>query len=316
VERQGRPINGWQVAAACLGVFLIALLALLGLGYVTKWEWIGVTDKGEANTLWETQYRTLWDWLDLLIVPAAVAIGVLFLEHAQRERERRVESDRLKAEREMEDLQRKRELAVEDQRAQDAALLAYLDRMGDMLPRLRESSNENAEVLADTRALIRARTLAILEPLDRGRKGAMMRFLSESGLLEKELPTTINLRQADFSRSDLTSLNLINTDLQEVSFIEANLGSADLSGADLRGADLSKAILSRARLGTARLAGADLTGADLSYADLSQATGVFEDQLVAVKYLEGATMPDGQKFEDWLKDKEGRGEDAEKSGPS
>jgi uncharacterized protein YjbI with pentapeptide repeats len=171
----------------------------------------------------------------------------------------------------MEDLQRKRELAVEDQRAQDAALLAYLDRMGDMLPRLRESSNENAEVLADTRALIRARTLAILEPLDRGRKGAMMRFLSESGLLEKELPTTINLRQADFSRSDLTSLNLINTDLQEVSFIEANLGSADLSGADLQGADLTRAILSRARLGTTRLDGADLSGADLSQADLSEA---------------------------------------------
>jgi hypothetical protein len=33
------------------------------------------------------------------------------------------------------------------------------------------------------------------------------------------------------------------------------------------------------------------------------------------KSLEGATMPNGQKYEEWLKDKEGSGEDAENSGP-
>jgi uncharacterized protein YjbI with pentapeptide repeats len=143
-----------------------------------------------------------------------------------------------------------------------------------MLPRLRESSNENGEGLADTRALIRARTLAILEPLDPWRKGAIMRFLSESGLLEKARPTTINLRDPDFRRSDLKDLNLSNTDLQDVSFTEANLGSANLSEADLRGADLSYADLSRARLGSARLDEADLSAADLSYANLSKATGV------------------------------------------
>jgi hypothetical protein len=32
-------------------------------------------------------------------------------------------------------------------------------------------------------------------------------------------------------------------------------------------------------------------------------------QLTAAKTLEGATMPHGQKYEDWLRHKEGRKED-------
>jgi hypothetical protein len=33
--------------------------------------------------------------------------------------------------------------------------------------------------------------------------------------------------------------------------------------------------------------------------------------LIAAGSLEGATMPDGQKYEDWIKDKEGSGKDVE-----
>jgi len=33
------------------------------------------------------------------------------------------------------------------------------------------------------------------------------------------------------------------------------------------------------------------------------------DQLRAARSLEGATMPNGQKYEDWIKDIEGRKED-------
>ena len=57
------------------------------------------------------------------------------------------------------------------------------------------------------------------------------------------------------------------------------------------------------------LSGANLRGAILDEADLR---GVWEwtaDQLSKAKTLEGATMPNGQKYEDWLKDKEGAGED-------
>ena len=54
----------------------------------------------------------------------------------------------------------------------------------------------------------------------------------------------------------------------------------------------------------------------LSYADMSWATGVSEGQFDKCKSLEGATMPDGQKYEDWLKDKQTRGENGENNGRS
>jgi Pentapeptide repeats (8 copies) len=233
---------------------------------------------------------TVWDWLDLLIVPAAVAFGALWFDQRQRARENQAEQESRRREQEMEDLQRERELEVETQRAQNAALLSYLDRMDDMLLRLRDTTRRlqtedptiHSLVLADTLTLIRTRTLTVLEPLAGRRKGTIMRVLSESGLLDKEQSTTINLRDADFSVADLKIMNLIDHDLREVSFTNANLGDANLSGTDLRGADLAGADLS----GT-NLRGADLRGADLSHSNVTVA------QLEICRSLEGATMPDG-----------------------
>jgi uncharacterized protein YjbI with pentapeptide repeats len=59
----------------------------------------------------------------------------------------------------------------------------------------------------------------------------------------------------------------------------------------------------------ADLSGADLSGAYLKEADLSGAIGWTEEQLTAARCLEGATMPNGQKYEDWLKEKETHGKD-------
>jgi uncharacterized protein YjbI with pentapeptide repeats len=87
-------------------------------------------------------------------------------------------------------------------------------------------------------------------------------------------------------------------------------GGGDLRGAYLRGAYLRGADLS----------GADLSGADLSEAKLSEAilygvAGITNEQLEQrAKSLEGATMPNGQKYEDWLKSK-GLEEDRGNSGP-
>jgi uncharacterized protein YjbI with pentapeptide repeats len=62
------------------------------------------------------------------------------------------------------------------------------------------------------------------------------------------------------------------------------------------------------------LSGADLSGADLSGANLSGAEGITNEQLKAqAKSLTGATMPNDQKYEDWLKS---RGNDGENDGPS
>jgi hypothetical protein len=87
---------------------------------------------------------------------------------------------------------------------------------------------------------------------------------------------------------------------------------ADLRGADLRGANLVGADLRKADLRNAKLLGADLRKADLRYANLKRAQGWTEEQLMAAWSLEGATMPNGQRYEVWRKSK-GSGEDGEES---
>ena len=59
------------------------------------------------------------------------------------------------------------------------------------------------------------------------------------------------------------------------------------------------------------LTGADLSRANLSDANLSDADGITNEVLAQqAKSLKDATMPNGQKYEDWLKSKD-RGEDGE-----
>jgi hypothetical protein len=78
-----------------------------------------------------------------------------------------------------------------------------------------------------------------------------------------------------------------------------SLRDADLREADLGGADLLRAVLFDAHLDYA----------DLREADLSSVMGWTEKQLTAARCLEGATMPNAQKYEDWLKDRVKRQQD-------
>ena len=93
------------------------------------------------------------------------------------------------------------------------------------------------------------------------------------------------------------------------------------SGVNLSDANIFRARLINADLTSANLTGADLTGANLigvnlTDADLKGAEGLTKDQLAQCKSLEGTTMPNGQKYKEWLKSKGRAGEDGENSGPS
>ena len=134
------------------------------------------------------------------------------------------------------------------------------------------------------------------------------------------------LQDADLSSAESTG-NLQDAPLRFLKEEATNLTDANLSHAALQDADLSKAVLQNANLTDAVLTGANLTDAYLSDANLTDARGWTMEQLTAARSLEGATMPDGQTlksdkmphgptFEEWLKDKECRGENRENRGSS
>jgi uncharacterized protein YjbI with pentapeptide repeats len=240
---------------------------------------------------------TLRSWLDLLVVPLAlVVIGFLFSVQ-QDARQQRIEDQRAAAEREL-----------AEQRAQDEALQAYLDQMSGLLLEMDLRASEKG---SEVRALARARTLTVLERLAPSRKTAVMQFLVEAHLVHgvDGRDPIIGLNGADLRDADLPNANLIGASLFDANLFFANLSGADLPNADLSGADLSGADLSRAILYGTDLSRADLSDADLggAYEATREGSKLITNQVLErqAKSLEGATMPNGQKYEDWLKEREG-----------
>ena len=91
---------------------------------------------------------------------------------------------------------------------------------------------------------------------------------------------------------------------------------ADLSKTNLQGADLREANLWSATLSEADLSGTDLTGAYRRFMGEPKELITKEWLEKQTKSLEGATMPDGQLYEDWLKSEGRGGEEGENSGSS
>ena len=197
------------------------------------------------NTGFET--KTLWDWMELLIVPAVLAGGAFYLNRSERNTDREIATDRQR----------------------EAALQTYLDQMADLLLKenLRIAENEEVQNVA------RARTLTVLRGLDKTRKAAVLKYLYDVGLIGKE-KTIVSLKGADLSGADLMIADLKGANLSGALLWDADLEEVDLSDADLRDfqvdsanlhhADLSGANLSGAYLGLSFAVQANLSGADLS----------------------------------------------------
>jgi hypothetical protein len=307
-----------------VGITLLALVAGLIIYSYTDWpgaRYFGIADK------------TFWDYLELLIVPAALAFGVYWLNRTQEERQQ--EADRLQQQRQEEadrfqqqlqlehnQMQQNRGLEVVTQQQQDAALRAYLDQMSQLMLQAGLTYQEPGSegVGENSLALARARTLTVLPTLNANRKRSVLQFLYEAGLIDKEHPI-VDLTGAELRGIALEGANLRDADLSDAYLSDAALSGSDLRGADLLGADLRDADLSGAKMYRTKLSGALLRGADLG-----GATGVTTEQLRAAISLEGATMPDGQTlrgdkkpdgptFEEWLKSKD-RESGGENSGSS
>ncbi len=251
---------------------------------------------GRRDSRWGLQGKTVWDWLQLLIVPMVLSLITVGFAWQQNDQQQEIEERRAKSDREL-----------EAQRAQEAALQAYLDQMGQLLL---NKDVRNLEEGSELRLLARARTLTVLQRLDDpSRKVDVLRFLLEAELAQgvDGNPPVIGLQEAD-----LHGVGFANAPLNDANLYAADLSDANLFGAKLSGADLREAILSNANLIGADLSGADLVGtnlsgadlreanlnnvlllgADLSEANLSDASGVTRVQLKQqAASLEGATMP-------------------------
>jgi uncharacterized protein YjbI with pentapeptide repeats len=207
--------------------------------------------------------KTLWDWLQLvsaLLIPIAIAVFSWRYTRQQSRTENAIASD--------------------NQR--EAALQTYLDRISELLldKNLRKSKPED-----EVRHLARARTLTILPQLDAVRKGSLIRFLYESGLIVAEKRDSI----IDLSQTDLNQVDLRKGD-SIIDLSQADLNQVDLRGAKLSGANIAHGSLKSSNLSIAVLDGINLSFAQLNQADLSYSILVLSD--LSWAYLQGARLID------------------------
>jgi uncharacterized protein YjbI with pentapeptide repeats len=320
-------IRAWIVAA----VVVLALIVVVALGIWSGWDL--KTLIGWKPLVDYINPKNATDRKDTVQVYALIVAGVIATVTAG------VGLANLRLTRR--NLQQQREL--EEQRAQSAALQSYYEQIGSLLSDKELHSTERREI----RELARGQTLTVLQSLEASRKKTLLAFLHGAQLIGSKNPAVelsgadlmyaklqeaflphanlsdVNLHEANLRDSNLYGANLQNAILYRADLQGALLQEADLQGADLQEANLSWARLSAANLQGANLQGANLSGAELgakrseaihvglSGADLTDALGITQEQLSQTMSLIGATMPDGQKYEDWLKDKEGSGKDVE-----
>lgn len=305
-----RSRRTWLILAVLAAILVGGLILwfVLPLAYRTEWTGLGASRSPIKSPKALFDYypsKTLWDWLQLLIVPVVLAGAALWFNATEKRRDQEIAQKNRDADQ-----------AIADERQQDAALDTYLATMTTLLldKGLRESM-EGDEV----RAVAVAQTLTVLPRLNGTRKGVVLRFLYTSRLIDTNTSIVAlggaDLHLAILSLIDLTGVNLTGVNLTRANLSEANLYTADLQRANLSEANLSEAVLVSADLTTANLGGAtlhgapmwyvtlvgadlaraDLTGADLTRADLTNARHTTPDQLAQAASLEGAIMPDGQK---------------------
>ena len=306
----GFDSDKWTVGDRWLALLVIgaglAVLIIGICGYVFRWEWTGFHGP---------EQRMFWDWLELLILPAVVVLGVYLFTRAvnlraqdiarkQRDVDREIAAQRMTLDRKIAQERAETDRQIADQHRQDNTLHLYLDQIGQLLLDNDKPLRQSKFLVSgdtegnDVSTLARARTLTVLTRLDGDRKARVVQFLKEADLISKgEL--VVSLYGADLSGANLSEVpNLSKADLSNAILSRANLSGdflieADLSNADLSGANLGEAILLRADLRGADLRGADLRGADLRGADLNGAN-VSLEQLAQAYSLKGATLPDEQ----------------------
>ncbi len=190
-----------------IGILLVELVVFIRLGYVREWQWTGFPPK------------KLFDWMQILVIPVAVAIGTFVLNRAAKRRDDEAQL-----------AQRQREEEIEVRHAEEASLQAYLDYISQLLtdpdrPLHRSQLGDHLSVVA------RAQTLTALARLEDGvRKAVVLRFLHEAGLIERKRPVILlqgaYLRGAYLRGAYLLGANLVEANLTDTTVTKEQLDAA------------------------------------------------------------------------------------------
>jgi uncharacterized protein YjbI with pentapeptide repeats len=220
--------------------------------------------------------KSIWDWLELLIIPIAVTVFTLLFNQGMRKRE-------------LETQQRRRyvDKKIEIERYNSEIMQKYLDDISELLLNhdlIQEKENLNSSVrdVAQTKTIIALRTLAS----DSNRKDNILQSLRDA-----------QLSDFLFVKSWLKEINLEKTNLSGINFSNANLEKAKFRRASVRGTNFENANLANSDFREANLRNAIFLNANLSNCVFKDAVITLE-QINEAKSITGIMLPDGSIHEE------------------
>lgn len=218
--------------------------------------------------------KTLWEWLDLLLIPFCV--GILAWSFKEAEKEKASKS--------------------EDERSQNETLDSFVNIMTELITK-HNLANQNSTL--ETRTIARTRINLAFSNLNGARKGQVLQFLFESGLIDYNPKINIlggNMKNAILdgivlSKSEIKGVYFNNATIKEANLNEAIFTSCDFTKADLTESLVTNTNFSYTNLTKSKLKGMDLTsvnfeGANLTKADL-RGSSIRQDQLNSILKKEG-----------------------------
>lgn len=215
-------------------LLLIAVVTIMVAGY--SHSWTGFSSYHDSTGIFYPA-KKLWDWMELLLIPALLATLAFFFSRAQSHREIAL------------GLLNKREQALQD----------YFSYMTQLLVNTDCQNEDNVE---SAQRLARVRTITLLEMLEGRQKGYVVMFLVEAGLVDRDSPL-INLERANLQSLELEPGDYSMCNFHGVNLYGANLAWCNLTHSDLGGSTIQRADLESIDLSSSNLDYTDLSGADL-----------------------------------------------------
>jgi uncharacterized protein YjbI with pentapeptide repeats len=239
-----------KIIISCL---LFGLLCYIGyLAFLPEppaWTGFGKSIKDEKIE----PAKTLFDWLDLLIIPLSLGfLGWLYKEAEKSKTER-----------------------GEEERSRNESLNSFFNIITDLLKNHDLSGSPSNQ----TKAMARTRINMTLSQLDGGRKGQLLQFLYESDLIDnspklKLLGANFNaaiLDQIVLGGSEIRGAFFKNASIKEANLNEIILNSSNLENANLSGSLVEKSDFAYSNLKNSKMKNMDLTTVDFEGADLTNA---------------------------------------------
>jgi hypothetical protein len=114
-----KPLEVLSIIVVC--ILTITLLVVIVLAYIFNLNVPGLRGK------------TLWDWLQLLIIPAVLAVGGYLFNYTTSRNERQATEQRAQVEREAASKRDQTERDIASDNQHEAALQAYIDKISELL---------------------------------------------------------------------------------------------------------------------------------------------------------------------------------------